>query len=192
MEPNVNLILRDDADKRHEIPVWSQVMLNASPYFRVLLDPAKFEEGRTLQQKDMLEVELPETNAEAMTILCNIWHLKSSKVPVSSELTSYTLYEIAVLVDRYDCVESIQPWPKLWFQDPDLDYSIEGLKVVDIDTIGRWIHISCHFGYQDLFHSLTSTFIQRATSKDILDEEASEYFQNLFPSLQGLYRPWVL
>ena len=54
-----------------------------------------------------------QTNAEAMAILCDMWHLKSGRVPIS-DISSDTLYEIALLVDKYDSVESIQLWPKLW------------------------------------------------------------------------------
>jgi hypothetical protein len=56
---------------------------------------------------------------------------------------------------------------------------------MDMNNIGKWIHICCHLGYDHRFQSLTSEFIRRSTRKDIL-EKVSVYFLSLFPSLQGL------
>lgn len=183
MEPDVNLIVQEAGEETREILVWSHVMINASPYFRTLLDPIKFAEGHTLQQHDTVTVNLLDTNPDAMAILCDIWHLKSSRVS-TSHITSDVLYELSLLVDKYDCAESIQPWPRIWFSLPKVKSEYPSGKTIDIAGLEKWIHICCHLGYDDEFESLIPEFLRRATDQDI-SGEPSEYFSSLSPSLQG-------
>jgi hypothetical protein len=182
MEPNVKLIVQDKGEEKREISVWSYVMINASPYFRTLLDPTKFQEGHILKQHDALTVELLDTNAKAMEILCDIWHLKSGRVS-SAQISVSTLYEIAVLVDKYDCVESIRPWPTIWFQMSHIAYAYAHVSL-NMGDISKWIYICCHLGYKDEFESLTSQLVKHTTHDDI-SGKVSEYFSNLSSSLQG-------
>lgn len=82
--------------------VLPQVMANASPVFRRMLQPDRFAEGQNLSKTETLVVRLPEDDVSAMTILCDIFHLRSSKVPVE-DMTSNTMADIATLVDKRLC-----------------------------------------------------------------------------------------
>jgi len=59
--------------------VSSQIMSLASPVFRTMLGP-RFEEGTRLTRSGSVEVLLPDDDAEAMTLICNILHHRQHAV----------------------------------------------------------------------------------------------------------------
>jgi hypothetical protein len=170
MEPDLKLIL----DGGREILVWHQVMINASPFFRTMLDPMKFEEGAVFRRERLLEVAFPEVDTSAMAILCSIFHMQARKVP-TSKLSGDTLAEIALLVDKYDCVESIQPWQRIWHEQAHIQAELKGLEILDVEDLVKWIHICCHLGYRDHFELLTSEVVRRATLEDLTEDFAPAY-----------------
>ena len=148
-----------------EIDTIPQVMANASPVFRRMLQPDRFAEGQNLSKAESLVVRLPEDDVSAMTILCDIFHLRSSKVPIK-DVTSNTMADIATLVDKYDCAAAIQPWPRIWLAQVLDGQELKSIENMRLWEVGKWIHISCHLGFAEQFNQLTSTFIRRASHKD--------------------------
>jgi hypothetical protein len=83
----------------------------ASPVLKRMLN-GKFREGTTLQATGSVEIPLPDDDAEALTILLNIFHHRTRQVPhsVSVEILS----DLARLVDKYDCHEAVEMFSKYW------------------------------------------------------------------------------
>jgi hypothetical protein len=161
-----------------EIDTIPQVMANASPVFRRMFQPDRFAEGQNLSKTGSLVVRLPEDDVSAMTILCDIFHLRSSKVPVE-DVASNTMADIATLVDKYDCAAAIQPWPRIWLAQVLGRQELKGIEDMGLGEVGKWIHISYHLGFAEQFNQFTSTFIRRAQGPLLL------HYQKLSPAIQG-------
>ena len=83
MEPDVKLLIRGEEGEQREISAWSQVMINASPFFRTWLRPLGIEASHEPRNIRKVRLELPNFYAGAMMILCAIWHLKYDEALVT-------------------------------------------------------------------------------------------------------------
>ncbi|KAK0120412.1 hypothetical protein ONS96_010627 [Cadophora gregata f. sp. sojae] len=64
------------------------------------------------------EINFIEDDGEALLVLMNIIHLKHRLVP--RKLQFSTLLQIAVLCEKYMCVQLVQPWLKTWNDNLEL------------------------------------------------------------------------
>ena len=181
MEWQLTLLVGEEG---HEIDTVPQVMANASPIFRGMLQPKGFVEGQDMSKTGSIVVRLPEDNVSAMTILCDIFHLRSGKIPIK-DVTSDTMADIATLVDKYDCAAAIQPWPKLWLAQLLDGPELKDTKGMSLGEVGKWVHISCHLGYDELFSQMTSTLIRRASHQDLCQGPLLLDYRKLSQIIQG-------
>lgn len=79
--------------------VYSLVLKNATPVFNAMLGPS-FKEGYQLSQPGLIEVPLPEDNAEAMQIVFNVIHGRNNAV--SETLDAGMLLQVTIIADKYD------------------------------------------------------------------------------------------
>lgn len=79
--------------------------------------------------------------ADALLILLQIVHHRFLNVPAN--ISFQTLYNLAVLIDRFDCVELVHPWYFRWL-GPHRSEAHLGL----IDS--RWLFISWNFGVPEI------------------------------------------
>ncbi|KAI9818896.1 MAG: hypothetical protein M1827_007717 [Pycnora praestabilis] len=100
-----------------EIRVSSKVLTLASSVFKVMLGPS-FAEGNGLHSGELCRLNLPEDNAAAMAVLCQVLHFHRN-VPVEIHLKR--LYGIAVLCDKYNCVSAVSfastVWISRWMEE---------------------------------------------------------------------------
>lgn len=181
MEWHLKLVVGPEGVEIDTVP---QVMANASPVFRGMLQPDRFAEGQKLSKTEPLVVPLPEDDVPAMTILCDIFHLRSSKVP-TKDVTSDTMADIATLVDKYDCAAAIQPWPKLWLNQILDRQILRNPSEMVLGEVGKWIHISCHLGFAEQFSQFTSTLIHRASNEDFCHGPLLLHYKKLSQTVQG-------
>jgi len=172
--------------ERVEMDVVPQVMANASSVFRCMLQPDRFAEGQNMSQTESFIITLPEDDASAMRILCDIFHLRSKEV-LLQEMTSDTMANLATLVDKYDCAAAIQPWPKLWLSQAQSQQEQSNVKSASLGEIGKWIHISCHLGFEEHFRQCTSALISRASSTDFRQGPLLLDYRKLSQSLQSRF-----
>ncbi|PVH77242.1 hypothetical protein DL98DRAFT_424052 [Cadophora sp. DSE1049] len=59
-----------------------------------------------------------EDDGDALLVLMNIIHLKLRQIP--KRLQFSVLLQVAVLCDKYLCVELVQPWLKTWTDNLEL------------------------------------------------------------------------
>jgi hypothetical protein len=101
--------------KGYSILVSGRTVAKASPVHRTMLTEPS---GIKCDSKIMY---LPEDNPEVMLLILRIAHVEFRKIPSALDLD--TLYQIAVVSDKYDCVEFLQPWIKGWLEPHDLTSS---------------------------------------------------------------------
>jgi hypothetical protein len=108
-EPNSK---RQKVPKGYSVLVSRRHVSKASPVFRTMLAKPAWAEGASQV------VRMPEDNPEAMLLLLRVAHLEFASIPTT--IAQQTLYQLAVMCDKYDCVEMLQPWIKVWLKSNDL------------------------------------------------------------------------
>lgn len=180
MDFPMKLIVGQDGVEIETIP---EVMANASSVFRCMLQPNRFAEGHGRSQTEPFVILLEEDDASAMRILCDIFHLRSDKVPIK-DMTSDTMADLATLVDKYDCAAAIQPWPKLWLSHVLGPKEHLDVKSMSLPEVGKWIHISCQLGFEKHFRRCTAALISRAPREDFAQGPLLLEYQKLSQTIQ--------
>lgn len=80
-------------------------MAMASPVWKAMLSSGWKESTSN-------RVELPEDHPEALLLLLRIAHSQFQDVPTELHVTA--LHQLAVMCDKYDCVQLTRPWLKHW------------------------------------------------------------------------------
>ncbi|KAF5515958.1 hypothetical protein CGCS363_v001722 [Colletotrichum siamense] len=98
--------------------VCSRTVARASPVFVRMLH-GRFKESRP-ESSDWI-VDLPDDDTESMQIMLNMMHARFDWVPQGISIQD--LYEMLVLVDKYDALDVIRPWARGWVDSvsEDLD-----------------------------------------------------------------------
>ncbi|KAF6826044.1 hypothetical protein CPLU01_09877 [Colletotrichum plurivorum] len=106
----------DETLRNDELRVSSKVLQLNSPVFKAMLS-GNFKEGTELaekaQQSIPYDLELPDDDAEAMFILCQILH----NVYVPESPTPVTLEKIAYICDKYECINALKYCGIVWIRD---------------------------------------------------------------------------
>jgi hypothetical protein len=105
-----------------KIRVCSSVLKSASKYFRVLFGP-NFAEGQDLDSNNPKEVSMPDDNAHALEIICNVIHLRNDAVPRS--LSPKDIFEIAIAADKFDCVVALKYAGAIWLNPKGVENILE-------------------------------------------------------------------
>ena len=135
-----------------------------SPVFKAML-LGGFREGNKLRDSGSLEIPLPDDDYNALTILMDIIHCRLKKVPRRPDIETMT--KLAILVDFYQLIETIQFFSGIW---------MEGKKAY-IDLIlakGNWMELLQYlcfvrvFQHSESFKSISSNLVWKMES-DISD-----------------------
>jgi hypothetical protein len=114
--PNADIILEvGRPDGKTHLLVASCCLALASPVFNKMLD-SQFREGvdnRSTPGRPFL-IPLPEDDADALTLLCNVIHHRMDDVARSPSLTC--LKSLAIVCDKYDCASVFAAWGELWLR----------------------------------------------------------------------------
>jgi BTB/POZ domain len=98
--------------EKRKLQVNSCVLKNASKVFNAMLGP-QFREGQDLHGNSPKEIIMPDDNADALTIICRILHLRNDSIPDSR--TPSEVLQIAIAADtgeKYEgtrCIDGIPP-----------------------------------------------------------------------------------
>ncbi|KAF7869635.1 hypothetical protein EAF04_004419 [Stromatinia cepivora] len=96
---------------KYHLLVSSKHMSLASPVFKAMLTGG-FQEAVELREKGRTEIGLPDDDADVMIILANVIHGRFKLVPKTLYLGSLT--RMAILVDKYQCYESVDFLRNVW------------------------------------------------------------------------------
>ena len=120
----------------------------ASPVFSRLFQVG-FKEGTELSKTKSLELPLPDDDSDALLILLEIFHGRYRQVPRQVSLDQ--LAAIAILVDKYDCLESAELFFPHWRASVAPD-----LPVIVDHSFMRWLCVAYVFRLEE-FRALTAT-----------------------------------
>ncbi|KAH6674272.1 hypothetical protein B0J14DRAFT_653575 [Halenospora varia] len=135
------------SSEKRRLRVSSKAMSIASPVFRAMLVPDRFEEGRALSE-GAAEIELPDDDPAAFTIIVFILHHRNRQVPKKIELQ--TMGSLAIIVDKYQLLECMELYRDVWL--PDLNTQ---LPTSFDNTLLEWLSIAWAFRLPEQFKHLT-------------------------------------
>jgi hypothetical protein len=90
----------------------------------------------------------------------NIFHLRNHKVPRTMELE--TLAKVAILVDYYDCGESVEVFVDMWMADLRVRASIPTQYCRNLIL---WMWVSWAFKLPDMFKQTTAAVIKHSAER---------------------------
>ncbi|KAH6645037.1 hypothetical protein BKA67DRAFT_542023 [Truncatella angustata] len=130
--------------------IWSNVAAASDAFARLLLEV-------NVQNKDNSTsrvVQVPD-NATAFRVLMNIVHYNFKEVP--KQPTVDELFEICILVSKYDCIHLVQPWAESWAHvladfTTGADVAIKNYKVLWV----AWV-LGCARPFREMADSLILT-----------------------------------
>lgn len=116
---DVILVVGPDATR---LRVLSPFLRFASPVFRSMFQP-DFKEGRQLREIGSATIPLPEDDAHALEIVLDVIHGCNKKVP--DILSPSDLLQVAVIIDKYQCHESLALAIRIWFNSTDFTHTTD-------------------------------------------------------------------
>ena len=142
--------------------VHSFVLKNTSRYFSAMFGP-HFSEGQDLGGDRPKEIPMPDDNADALKIICNIIHLRNDAVPET--LNPGEVLQVAITADKFDCVVALKHASMLWLNPRDIE---------DILELGHLMAAAYVFDNAQAFREITLSMMLRhkdsylpLTDKDI-------------------------
>lgn len=144
-----------------QFQVSSSVLCLASPVFHAMLGAnGKFKESKSLRERKdgepPTEITLRDDNADALAVIFRILHHQHDSVPKS--LSEENLWQIAILVDKYDLREATKLWVDLWiphhFSDVGLPLALNSYFRDD-----RGVFLAYAFCNEIMFESISKNII---------------------------------
>jgi len=126
--------------------VCSQALIQASPVWKKFLIPPWAKETSKVEVK---EIGCSEDNGEALLILLNIAHLKFTAVP--RHLSYDVLFQIAILIDEYQCIQLVSPWVDSWMANEKAESKLPGQE--------GWLFIAWVFGRENILEGLSKMLV---------------------------------
>ena len=154
-DPEGDVILVPASHITSRFLICAKVLCLASPVFQAMLGRhSHFKEGIALANSPSIPVEvvLYDDDPKALFIILRILHFQHHLVP--RKLEEDTLYQMAILCDKYD----MQPVLGSWFNDRVSQITVEA---PDSLTGTRWLSMACAFGHRTLFTKLSKEIILR-------------------------------
>lgn len=158
-DADVMLVIEDDTEKKR-IAVASIILRMASKVLGALLS-SNFREGVIFAESkgslsDPVELVLEDDNPEAMLRLCKILHHVRIS-PLDTKPAVRDIYELAIVVDKYDCAEAMESWSgnvfAWWERESEWNGGLYSFHKC-------WLIIATKlFGQPSWFHYFTSQLI---------------------------------
>lgn len=137
----------EDPYQGFHVRVSSKHLILASPVFKRMLQ-VSFKEGQQLSSQGHTELPLPDDNPAALLVLLNLIHGQTRKVPRAVDL--WMLTELAILVDKYELLETTEIVMEHWFQGVESD-----IPLSFTDDLLPWICLSWVFKKPEIFKKVT-------------------------------------
>ena len=180
-DPDGDLKILAGTEKDREIfIVSSKAMSLACKPWKAMVGPdSKFIEGTSSADA---AVPLPDDDIIALKILLNVAHLRFSLVP--DFLSFEDLLQVAIICDKYDAAELVQPWLQGWLMDAQ--------TLSQFVNHEGWLFISWTFGLSDLFRKVAQTIASDlevvADSNYTIGGRALEH-HHMPPGILGMMNP---
>jgi hypothetical protein len=126
--------------------VCSRALIRASPVWKKFLIPPWAKEDSTVEVK---EIDCSEDNGEALLILFEIAHLNFRAVPRG--IYYDVLFQLAILIDEYQCIQLISPWIEHWMVNEKAESIVRGQE--------GWLFIAWVFGRENIFEGVSKLLV---------------------------------
>ncbi|OCL06376.1 hypothetical protein AOQ84DRAFT_343406 [Glonium stellatum] len=111
--PDGDLILVVGPEKAR-LRVHSLFLKTVSKHFSAMFKPVWKEGHNMIGQDSPVELPLPEDDAATLELICAVIHHQVKLVPQT--LSPDKLLKVAIMVDKYDCVDSLNSASASWFR----------------------------------------------------------------------------
>lgn len=141
--------------------VQSRALMLVSPVFKAMLRNNGFQEGNALHSSGKLSVPLPDDDPGAFRILMDIAHHRTRQVPKNVSLEMLT--QLAVLIDKYQMLETVEPYVDLWVASEEVRSSLPSISYAADSwsaELHPWLCVSWVFNLPDEF-KLVSGMLMR-------------------------------
>ncbi|KAL2070199.1 hypothetical protein VTL71DRAFT_13225 [Oculimacula yallundae] len=156
----------------HEVQgsVASQALVLASPVWKKFIYPPWVAIEKTTYRSK--SIDFTDDDGCALLILLRLAHLQFSRIP--DKVYPETLFALAVLCEKYQCLALVSPWLEKWISKVEAD--------ADDDKTGRWLYISWAFGRHDIFDSVArKCVLSFRVHNEVLRTEALEAVADPMP-----------
>ncbi|KAF3032099.1 hypothetical protein E8E12_001115 [Didymella heteroderae] len=158
VEPVPEVTIQPIEDRGIRFRVCAGNLMSASPWFKRVLNKNGWMESNWKVDDRLFYISAEDWDEEAFIILMNIFHLRNHNVPRTLKLEM--LAKIAVLVDYYECGESIELFTDMWVADLRVRTPI---PTTYCQTLILWIWVSWAFKLSDLYKQATAVAIKQCT-----------------------------
>jgi hypothetical protein len=142
-------LVSSEIPRGRSLVVASRVLsLNSRP-FKATLKPG-FQTGVQFAEDGKITVRMAEDSGKAMTVICNIIHGCDAWIPTKASTSR--LHEIAVLSDKYDFNQALEPAVTTWVRDYVSDLGENPTRQSRIDTWMNVLFSAYLFRHQQLAH----------------------------------------
>lgn len=152
-----NTTIKPKEEKGIRFRVCAGNLMSASPWFNRTLKKNGWMESSSNSEDRWFHISAQDWDEEAFVILMNVFHLRNHKVP--REITLEMLAKFAILVDYYECSESVDLLVEIWVSDLKVKTPIPTTYCRDLIL---WIWISWTFKLSKLFKEATAVVIQQS------------------------------
>lgn len=145
IDPEGDVILEVGKSKTGLL-VASKVLSLASPVFEAMFKP-HFKEGiqKRVRLKKPLTIPLPEDDAEAFLLFCNVIHYRSHQI--HEEPSPLCLGNLALICDKYQCASPMVAYGALWLK--------RYLRDVSQDDLCRLLFLAYVLDLPDRFEAIS-------------------------------------
>ncbi|KAF2843893.1 hypothetical protein T440DRAFT_437076 [Plenodomus tracheiphilus IPT5] len=149
------------------IPANSQILSAASKPFRAMFRP-EWRDGYDMKsQVKPVDVLLPEDDATALQLLCEVIHHQNDMIP--DRLPIHTVLNIAITADKYDCIQALRFASESWLRSDQ--HAIGDLFILAgaAYLLGNAVAFRKITKQMILTHNGSFTTISIAEVKDVID-----------------------
>ncbi|RDW61014.1 hypothetical protein BP6252_12397 [Coleophoma cylindrospora] len=136
--------------------VSSRHLMLVSVVFEKMLSTSNFAEGAMLHQTQKVEVHLPEDDHTALTIMMNVIHGQTRKVP--QKINFGVLIAIAILVDKYQMAGAVEFMAHVWMD------KLKPSKFKNDNSLLPWLFVSWVFRHDEYFRNTTMVLVKEGDS----------------------------
>lgn len=134
------------------IQVSSTHLMLASPVFERML-AGSIDEADTLRTTGRINLPLPDEDFEATLLLMRIIHSKSREI--SSQISFDFLVQLAIVIDKYEMLDSVKFFTDLWFHHHYL-IGIPSVESATEEQLLRWLCVAWVLQQPNTFTLITS------------------------------------
>ena len=157
------IILAGSEERPETFIVSSQAMSLTSKQWRVMFAADSPFATTPSSPNSIIQVPMPDDDVNSLKILLSVIHLKFRLVP--TVLAYEDLVSLAILCDKYDVSEVVQPWITNWIKNHKIPGSLQDESHIAYSE--GWLFIAWTFGLVRIFEQVSADLIRNiAMSKD--------------------------